>query len=402
MTHDPFDIWRKRGAAAGQRELADSLRTLVFRADESLFDRLDFADDAQFLHPTLFAHLTNPAPTASLAQTLYGIIKPERRPSQITVHTDADGSAFLGPLGTLKAELPFAPLELGRENLTGRYLCTKGTTPVGFRFRAPVIVPGSQIQLTTDIDPLFQPFFVSSDGRPIDLATVRARPTGLSQALLALALLRAYCPRIWAEIATFVQLVVLYTAPAPNSFAALSAHGALFCNLQPGDSELAVLEDLAHQGAHVIFNAFAHDPARLLRADADTPVEALSDAPGDSRPLHAAFHALFTYTLICRVLIAVRESNAVSDVQSHELLGRIGFTLEKFAYDLRVLRLPHAYTRAGRRCYDAFAAEFAALQSRYGGQVANLDLRGQPYVFDYRCFLTRNGGPWPAICELAS
>ena len=86
-----------------------------------------------------------------------------------------------------------------------------------------------------------------------------------------------YCQPVWAEIAAFIRLIVLYRAVAPNSFAAKSAHGAIFCNVGDDDDEIALLEDVAHQAAHVIFNAFSHDPMRLMVIDPDTPMHSLCD-----------------------------------------------------------------------------------------------------------------------------
>ncbi len=402
MNHYTFELWRRRASAAGQRELANTVRTLVFRADERLFERLDFADDAQFLHPTLFAHLTDPAPPVALDQTLYGLMRLESRPYRVDLVTDTEGRAFLGPFGTLETSLPSAALAFGRVSANDSYRCDRDGLPVRFRFRPPVLEPQARIQITTDIDPLLRRFFVTASGEPIDVETVRVPRERISDALLALGLLRTCCPAIWRDIASYVRLVVLYTAVEPNSFAALSAHGAVFCNLQPQDNELAVLEDLAHQGAHIMFNALAHNPAKLLRTHADAPITTIADAPGDERTVHVILHALFTYTLICRVLLAVRAAGAVSDVRSHELLGRFALTMWKFGYDLQLLNLSYLYTAAGRRCYEAFAEEFAELQRLYGHEIAALDLGGQAYVFDYRHFLARNQGPWPAMCELTS
>jgi hypothetical protein len=291
-------------------------------------------------------------------------------------------------------------LDFGRD-ADQQYICHHNKSPVMFRFRPAVFVPGTSIQITTDVDPLFRGFFETDDRIPVDPDTLPVPRERVSDALIALALLREHCPTMWAEIASYVRLVVLFRGLAPNSFAALSAHGAIFCNLQRGDSELALVEDIAHQGAHVIFNAFAHDSSRLLKIPGETAVQEIAGVKGDNRSLQVVLHALFTYTFILRALISVRESSYISDVRSHELLGRIGFTMKKFAYDLRLLRAPEAYTSAGRHCYETFAATYAEIEVRYAKEVATLDLGNQPYVFDYNCFRRRNVGPWPILSAAA-
>jgi HEXXH motif-containing protein len=395
-----FDLWRRRGSSCGQRELADTVRALLFRADEHVFDRLDYEDDSQFLHPTQFAYLTDGSAPVELDQMLYGLVAPSRRPPRIRLRTGHDGRAFLGPLGIVETDHPDYDLDFGRD-ADQRYVCYRNASPVAFRFCAPVLVPGTSIQIATDVDPVLRRFFETDDGTPIDTDSIGAPRERISDALIALALLREHCAAMWAEIASAVRLIVLFRGAAPNSFAALSAHGAIFCNLQRGESEIALVEDIAHQGAHVIFNAFAHDPSKLLKIPGETTIREFAGVGGDARSLHVVLHALFTYTLILPSLIAVRESGCVSDVCSHELLGRIGFTLQKFAHDLSLLRPLKAYTPAGRRCYDAFSSMCSDIEARYAAEVAPLDYSGQPYVFDYACFRQRNDGPWPALSEAA-
>lgn len=416
MHSDPFDTWRRRGSAAGQRQLANTIRTLVFRADESLFDRLDFDDDAQFLHPCLFAYFTDPAPCVGLPQALYGLMPRDNRPTRIAISTDPAGRAFLGPIGAIATGLPSCTLEFGRDGRDAPYTCITAAGAVPFHLRAPLVIPGTRIEVTTDLDPLFRRFY--GGDAPVADPSTRWALTGcaprepLCHLMLAAALLRAHCPAVWAELAAVTRLIVLYAAATPHSFAALSAHGAIFCNVCDGEGEIALLEDLAHQGAHVLFNAFSHNPARVLTLDPHTPIRNLSSEAGETRTLYEAFHGLFTYTMICRVLSGVYQADALCELQSHEVLGRLGFTLQKFESDLARLRLPDAYTLAGRRCYAAFEADFASLRARYGVRVGGFAYDNQSYVFDYQRFVTRNGGPWPALhdkaipeiaaCEMAS
>jgi hypothetical protein len=390
MTLRSFDIWRRRGTIAGQRQFANTIRTLIFRADEQLFEQLDFADDRQFLHPVLFAYFTDPAPRISLPQALYGVMPRQRRPSQIDLLTDGLGRASLGPAGVIATDLPSQPITFSREP---SYQCYGAGREVAFLLHPPTIIPDTQMAVTVDADPIFSRFF----DQPI-IAPARDK---LADLLLALALMRAYCPAIWSEIAATVRLIVLYCAEAPNSFAALSAHGAIFCNVADGENEIALLEDVTHQGAHVLFNAFAHTPSRLLRIDPETPIRDLSSEQGETRTLFEAFHGLFTYTLICRVLSAVHDADELSELQSHEVLARLGLTLCKYRSDLARLDIAGAYTMAGQRCFNAFAAEYALLQARYAGRT-RFDYDNQPYVFDYRRFVERNGGPFPVALKVAS
>ena len=401
MGRDRFETWRRRGATLGQRRLADTIRRLIYQADESLFDQLDFANDALFLQPLLFSLFTGPSPPSGLAQILYGSVPSGDRPSALRISTDATGRARLGSFADIETALPSATLNFGRGS-DGSYSCCRGTVAVPFRMRAPLIVPGTQIEVTTDVHPLFYRFFEQPDARMTDAQAVSVPQDRISHLLMALGLMQMHCQAVWTEIAAFIRLIVLYRAAEPNSFAAKSAHGAIFCNVGEDDDEIALLEDVAHQAAHVLFNAFSHEPMRLIVIDPDTPMNSLCDEASDTRPINAAFHALFTYTLICRVLSRVLDAGVLLERQTHEILGRLGLILQKFEYDLRILTLPSAYTLAGRRCHEAFDSEYQHFRARYGALVDGFAYDNQPYAFDYACFVERNGGPWPVLRRVAS
>lgn len=402
MTRDAFDIWRKRRSASGQRQLADTIRTLVYRTDEALFDRLDLSSDAQFLHPVLFAYFTDPSPPISLAQALYGLTPAMRRPSSIRIQTDAAGCACLGLVGTVETDAPSAKLHFGRTNGGSPYGCTSEEAPLPFRLRSPLLVPGTAIEVTTDVHPLFRRLYGDPGAQSVNTAAAQ-RPQGhLLHLMVALGLIRAHCASVWDEIAAFTRLIVLYSASAPNSFAALSAHGAIFCNVREGEDEVALLEDVAHQAAHVIFNAFSHDPRTLLAVNPETAIQDMSPGSGETRSFYVVLHALFTYTLICRVLAGVHNANVLPERQAHEVLGRLGFTLVRFAADLALLDMPAVYTDAGRRCYSAFSAEFERIKTRHGALVADFGYGNQPYVFDYLRFVEANGWAWPVACSAVS
>lgn len=396
-----FETWRKRGAALGQRRLADTIRRLIYQTDEDLFDRLEFSEDPQFLHPLLFSYFTAPKPYIELPQILYGLMPPSRRPTTVQVRTDGTGYASLAPFGDIKTALPHTILDFGRDGDGARYRCVAGNE-VPFRLQAPLIVPGTRIELTTNIHPLFYRFFDEPHGTFANAEALRVPRERLSHLLVALALIQTHCPTVWTEIAAFIRTIVLYRAAAPNSFAAKSAHGAIFCNVAENDDEIALLEDVAHQAAHVIFNAFSHEPMRIIAIDPETPMRALCGDAADLRSINAAFHAQFTYTMICRVLANIHDAAVLQECQSHEVLGRLGLVLRKFEFDLTRLDLANAYTLAGRRCREAFSEEYQYFHARYGALVRDFAYDNQPYAFDYACFVERNGGPWRVGHKMAS
>jgi hypothetical protein len=190
LARDHFEIWRKRGAALGQQRLADTIRRLLYQASETLFDNLEFADDAQFLHPMLFAFFTDPSPLIELPQILYGLMHPARRPTTVRIRTDPAGCATLGLFGDIETKLPCATLDFGRSSDGVPYGCSLGTESLPFRLRLPLVVPGTRIEVTTDVNPLFYRFFNQLNAPMADGETVRVPRDRISHLLVALALIQ--------------------------------------------------------------------------------------------------------------------------------------------------------------------------------------------------------------------
>jgi len=396
MRRNDFDTWRRRYATLGRGRLANAIRHLIFHADEQLFDTLDFEDESQFLAPLLFAHFTDTERTVQLQQILYGAIPPGGRPETIKLLTNSVGRAGLGGFGLLETALPDADVTFGRDT-DGRFACMTGTRAAPFRIRPPVQVPGTRIEVVTDISPLLLRFFDPAN----DPEALRVPPHRVTHVLLALGLIRQHCPAEWAEIIAHVRLIVLFRAASPNSFATKSAHGAIFCNLGDDEDEIALLEDVAHQAGHVVCNAFCQEPMRIFTIDPETPLNQFHDDPRDTRTINVAFQALFTYVLITRVLTKIHDAGRLPEQQAHEVLGRLGFTMLKFRMDLKRLAVPDAYAPAGWRCITGCQAECDQVHARYEPLVGLFQYDNQPYTFDYERFVERNGGPWQAASGMA-
>ena len=188
---------------------------------------------------------------------------------------------------------------------------------------------------------------------------------------------------------------MLFQAEEPNSFAALSAHGLVFLNVPASADEVFFLEDMAHQGAHVLFNAMTLDKHRYLSIAPDTPVdEQPSAAEGSARPprsVYTVFHALATYMVICPVLSRVLEQAGGLDArQRHELNGRLVYTLYKFRWDLSLLKGWPCLTARGRLIYRRMQACFDHTWQTQNALIQRLDLSNQPYNFCYERFALLN------------
>lgn len=337
MPDERFREWARCLTRRGQRQLAETVRVLIYRTAPDLFARMPFQHDAAFLDPLLFAWLTASDPPMSLAQTV-----------------DDARAAQLIPI------------------------------------RAALSSDDAAIELFSGRHPLLDRFFVEEGGNPDDMELVEVANDHAGHLRTAFQLIVRHCPDMAADIATTTRRVMLFRAPVPNSFATLSAHGAVFFNVPERADEVFFLEDIAHQCAHVMFNALTLDKRCFLAVDPALPLAAITGDPAEPRKLYSAFHALYTYTLICRLLATLCERRVFAGRRAHELLGRLGYTLRKFGWDLALLGKRDLYTARGQLCFRRFAVQYRHHLARWSALVDRLDFANQPYNFSYERFAERN------------
>jgi hypothetical protein len=328
----------------GQSEFAETMRVLVYKTDPELFESLDFEDDWCFLEPRLFAHFAFPNEQYSLRQ----------------VHADI--------------ESPGLPE------------CTIQESPVP-------IFNGPPPLLRPMLEGVGESMLTSPSTEPFEVHAVAAQHLGhLKQACRWI---DQHCAWVSQALAWSLRGVLLYSASAPNSFASLRVHGMVFLNVPDWADAIFFLEDLAHQGAHVIFTAIsASHVDQYLRVgdaarwcDLATTPEAERD---DDRSVYTTLHASVTYVLICSVLSSVRAEPSLTPRQRHELDGRLGLTLRKFNADIKLMNEPTLFAPRGRMLYRRLRSVLDYFVALHGDMARQHDVSNQPYNFSYAHFVELN------------
>lgn len=250
------------------------------------------------------------------------------------------------------------------------------------------------MEFTCEPDTITQPIFCW-DGADVACDMVEPEP---AQTLCAAALDRLAIshPTIYSLLLIANRRIHLYRSNELNSFASLSAHGAAFLNVPDNLSEVYFLDDFAHQGGHVVFNAATVDNERYLRCNAHTPLRELGADSSDTRSLYAAFHGLFTYSMILSVLAQYLLRDEPQGRIGHELRGRIAFYLLKFRIDLENLAQSRLFTNDGEYLYQGFLACYEKVLRECYDEVRGLDMSNQGYVFDYDQFSSHHQ---PALAQ---
>ncbi|NGY62564.1 hypothetical protein G7043_26955 [Lentzea sp. NEAU-D13] len=369
----------------GQQRFAEVARSLVRVARPELLRRIP--DEVSLLDPLLVAYFTEPEPTVTLEQLLYGRMTPETRPARITVRTDPDGAAELPGIGTLHTDRGCASLvwEFGRELRDRSGL-------VSYTLAEQRHLPGTSMVLDEQISPVLHGFFAASGVRvPVipDAGAERVRDV-----VNALELLTSIYPEYDRVIRQSTNRLVLFSSTALNSFATPRAHGCVFLDTAYGRGSVFHLEDLLHQCGHVAFTAMTLDTGRVLGVDKDAPIGGTDDS-GEPRTAYVVLHAVVTERLMAEGLLRAITSDLLGPMAQHEAAGRLGYILIRYAADMTDLVTADILAADGIPLGARLLADLNRLVAAARPHVAGLDLSGQPYNFDTATFLARN--PRPAL-----
>ena len=231
--------------------------------------------------------------------------------------------------------------------------------------------------------------------------------TGASEDALRVPLERAFRvldqvqPRLSVAIRTTTRVVVSFAGEGPNSFAARSAHGAVFLNWRPGDGLPYAIEELAHQGGHVLLTTilfgveearFVVPPDSPMPRDLPNATSNLTPDPED-RTVLVMLHAVVTEALMVMALEASLTAPELTPIERHEVRGRLAYILHRFRDDLIDLLSAAVLSELGRELVDNCRAAFEGAVEHWLVSDRPLDLSGQPYAFCRQRFLSANPLP---------
>ena len=231
--------------------------------------------------------------------------------------------------------------------------------------------------------------------------------TRASEAALRVPLERAFRlldqvqPRLSQAIRATTRLVVSFAGEEPNSFATRSAHGAVFLNWRPGDGLPFAIEELAHQGGHVLLTTilfgveearFVVPPNSVMSGDLANPTPNPT-ADTEDRTVLVVLHAVFTEALMVMALWASLAAPDLTPLERHEVRGRLAYILYRFRDDLVDLLSAAVLSELGRELVDSCRAVFEGAVEHWLVSELPLDLTGQPYAFCRQRFLSANPLP---------
>ncbi len=384
MINHEFIQYITSAAHHGQCELAVTLHGLLSRHAPELTELI--ADEAALLEPALFSWFTARRHDIDLQQILYSYLPESARPLRLKLTADAHGIAHLPRVGYITGLTPLQQSDANIHNIANHWMAAPLNHTSAMNFTPARFSAAGIMEFTYHLDPIVWPLFTETEN--IHAATVAMDEVAELQNTFnhALTLMRKIRPDIYQLLCIANRRVQLYQAEAPNSFATLSMHGTAFLNRVERPSPIFFLDDFAHQGGHVVFNAATLNNERFLNINPKSLLCDIVKNCSDQRTLYSAFHGLFTYSLIVTVLLEGLLHQLFTTPQADEARARLGFYLLKFQRDLKSLAQPTFYTAEGTLLYRGFHACYETAIDRYAHELQGLDYSNQPYVFHYGRF----------------
>lgn len=374
-------------AREGQLELAELVRGLVRRNAPEVYEALDSATSAPWLEPSLFAWFTYPVSQLDLRQILYRWLSLPFRPQALRVPVSAYGVVLVPgeivfenlPPNTVVEVVPPSNRDFSEPGQ--KFTSAEGITK-------KVFITSCGLEVCPKVDMQVQTCL--RQGGAVEIFPVSGAEADdfCNNLELALRQLRETSRELHRLLGIANRRVYFYKATGLNSFASIAFHGATFLNVPKHATKTYFLDDYAHQGGHVVFNAATMNKEEYLAISPETPLREVGGPASDPRKVYAAFHGLFTYSTIVTALGNKYCVSTNDDV--HELRGRLAFTLLKFRVDLENLGDPGIFTLQGRRFYASFRDCYARTVERFRSELHGLNLSNQPYSFDYGLFLELN------------
>lgn len=333
--------------------ISDMIKAALYEVNGEIIDLLDFNDDKIFLEPSLFCYFLSEIPRESkmnLEQCLWGYIPVEKRPTTLGIKSDVFGWINFPNLGYISTTFN-----------------TKSTLDNNYIKKHLILdrlVPNSNIRLC--LHPTEHLTYQKENLRyeePIQISLEKHR----NELESAVIFFQNHLEYFWRQVEIVTREFVVFSSPDYYSFAGIMQHGTAYFNVENKQkSEVFFIDDIAHQCGHIIFNTLTYDTQNYLKVPKDYPLNTFSPNPQEIRGVYGAFHGLFTYSTILRSLDVYLEKGLQLDYRlKHEALGRLGFYLRKFKYDLGLLRNSNIFTHAGSELFEEFNSNFFYFQKKW-------------------------------------
>jgi hypothetical protein len=363
----------------------DSLKLLLYRRHNDIFERLDFDNQEIYQDPLLFAYVTQ-KDNKWLDCLIYGYEKTAKE--KIAVFTNKEGIIYISKIGYFKTNVLESELTL--VNIEDKFtLIDSDNNKINYDFE-PIFYLKEQIELVKTIHPLQECMFVNNEGKIVNVETNNLFTKHIDHFNNALDIIKKYYSDYFKLLKKNVKKVMMYCGE-PYSFASIQCHNMIFLNVNNEDDEIFFLDHILHEGSHVVFNTLTYDTKLdLFTIPFKSPISDFTKNPQDHGEVYGRFHGMFTQSNINICFENCIKNNVFNERQLHELLGRFSSNMKRFNASVEKFNLPHLYKSEGLKWYTFFSSRCDELTERNRKTIYSLDVSNQPYVFSYKVFNKTN------------
>lgn len=200
----------------------------------------------------------------------------------------------------------------------------------------------------------------------------------------ALKLLFIDDPYTKRKLLTSIKQIVLFENDVKNGFANSAMPGTIFINVKWGSSVPFFIEEIAHQGGHVLVSAMTIDPSAYFSEKGSLYMI-------DERTAYTVLHGTITemFMLDCLHQCLIEFKGANHDIEL-ELNGRITYTLVRFIYDLNALLEKDVLSTSSKAISVFLENALIDMLILYRNHIDQYSLQNQRYNFSFDKFKEAN------------
>lgn len=222
-------------------ELINSVKILLFKENQSIFDLIDFNDEAIYCDPFIFMYVKNREQV--LENIIIGYAKNNM---EIEITTDEFGRIYIPNVGWLHTSYKKTRLKLHGKELK----LSKNDRLIHFKHEPIYHIENTKIELLKYNLASLKPFYCDSEGIPLDVEIHEISKRYIENITKAYNLIKINIPSQFKLIEKYAPKCVIFKVDTNkrNSFATFAANGISFFNAYQSDyDEVFFIDDIAHQ-----------------------------------------------------------------------------------------------------------------------------------------------------------
>ena len=380
----------KKLSEQGDYKLTETIKLLLYKKNENIFENLDFENEVIYREPFLYTYF-NTDDSVKLNSLLFEFL--ENR--TIEMKTDNNGRFYIPWKGWFTTGLIEKEIILTKPD----YNVFHNNQKVACFIENINYVNDTNIEILKYPLSFLEPFFTDVESNVVEVEIENITRLQENNLVKAYHIIKKYNPFFFELIERYAFKCVIFNTDFinKNSFAHPSIHGAVFYNAYQEDyDEIFFIDDISHQSAHVILTTLLFSNDDFFKIAKETCLQEVLTGKNidiiENRTLEIVYHALFTYYFIFDNLDKVFTSASLSQRQRNEIIGRISLYILKCQNDFFLLDslfddLKDIFHEDALTIYYEMKKKFLETKNKYSDE---FDFMDHPYNFTYKKFIEKN------------